>query len=261
VSPLGWLDHPVVKATDNFIIHGWSPFLNLAFFIGLVVVWIGIPLFGFLTRHFLSATKRAFFDQFNDSENARARHAFRFGLWEAYLKFKPGAKPSEFATLIDNITWPREKRSDESPLAYVESINWPNVEGQQFWEFCERVFRPVYDGSNSELISEEKLKNLIEGCRAVAKFWDAWANQIEERFIGVREVQDAIRGNRIDIKAVAIVEIYNAKIGWDRGRGKMPLFKLARDHLSFGPERWGKRLRRYAGSKLRIIATRIETNG
>ena len=246
---------------DRLIANSWSPFLMALLVGGLCVIWfVRLPL-DTLWAHWRSTARRAFFDQFNDSENARARHAFRFGLWDAYLKYAPGTKPPEFAKIIERIEWPREKRPDESPLDYVESIAWPNDEGKRFWAFCEKVFQPVYDGSKSELLDETKLSNLIEACRAVAKFWDAWANQIEERLVGIREVQEALKGNRIDIKAVAIVELYNAKVGWDRGRGKLLLFKLARHHLSFGPETWGKRLRRHAGSTLRTLATRIDTNG
>jgi hypothetical protein len=48
----------------------------------------------------------------------------------------------------------------------------------------------------------------------------------------------------MDIKALAIAEMHSAKMGWDRGGGKVMLFKLAQRHLSFGPEPLGRRTRR-----------------
>ena len=244
MSPFGTLDQLVLRFTNYFIIGGWSPFLNFLLVVGLIIVWFAIPLIDFLRRHFFSVTRREFFQQFNDPINARERHAFRFILWEAFKKFEPNSKAPDLPLLIEKIEWPREQRADESLLEYVNSIEWPNKEGKKFWSFCEQIFAPIFDGSAPQLMDQQTFMQLVEARRSTSKFWDSWAHRIEDKLIGIKEVQEALQGNKIDIKALAIAEMNSAKMGWDRGRGKTLLFKLARHYLSFGPIPWRTRIRR-----------------
>ena len=94
VSPFSWF--------DGLITNSWSPFFTALFVGVLVVIWLRIP-FDIVWERWLSRQRREFLEQFNDPENARARHAFRMLVWAAYRNFDSSMEAHQFPALIEKI--------------------------------------------------------------------------------------------------------------------------------------------------------------
>jgi hypothetical protein len=252
MSPFSW--------PDRWVVDSWSPFLTSILAGGLFAIWFIIAPAEALIRNIRGATQRAFFQAFNLPENARCRHNFRLVLWAAYKKHNQNAEAHQLPALIEGIEWPSDFPPDNDIFEYAQNINWPNEQGKQFWSFCERLFRPIFDNSQSDLLTDDQFNQLIEARRTIAKFWDEWAHQIENRLIRLREVRAAIEGNKNDLKALAIAEIHSSRPGWDRSSGKTLLFKLAKHHSSFGPKSWIAKTKILIASKIHAVGNRIEND-
>lgn len=227
-----------------------------------------MPIGRFFVDQILQKARRDFAAQFMEEHYALHRQRFRWNLERLYREKYPNSSPGDLPKLIRNIKWPADFPPDHI-LDYANNINWPNDEGQKFWEFSVEIYSPAFgdltnkDKSDDRTALYWRLYNRFQdGRRVSSRFWDHWAREMREGRLLPKSIRDPLEANYCDIRALAVSELVFARmVGWDNTPGRSALFFLARDHLNIVGGGRLRRTRRYAAGQLQRLVNWIRPDG
>jgi hypothetical protein len=196
---------------------------------------------------------REFGQQFYNLDYQRLRQDFAWGLEAAYRKYNKDATKNTLRNFLDNVEFPQDFPPQNMPVGdYADAIRWPNAAGEALWEFYKRLFDGMLEKENKHgLLPPDQYAKFLEARRVTSQFWDSWARWIIEGELSYDAIARPVDANQRAIRGDAIAELaVGAVYHWDKGAGKTPLFRLAKEGPKLGQDVWFKRLRARLGAML-----------